>query len=145
MLVARIDADTISAMKSKDAARLSALRMVRAALKNKHIDVGHALSDDEAQQVIRTMVKQYTDALKDFTSAGRTDLAEKQKAEIDLLQNYLPAQMEEADIEAIVKNVIVTLNATQKDVGRVMNAVMKEVAGRADGTAVKAIVQKFLG
>ncbi|MEK7115908.1 MAG: GatB/YqeY domain-containing protein [Patescibacteria group bacterium] len=144
-LIARIEADTISAMKSKDEGRLSALRMVRAALKNKLIEIGHTLSDDEAQQVIRTMVKQYTEALADFTSAGRTDLAEKQQKEIDLLKEYLPAQMPEEEIEMIARKIIAAQNAAQKDMGRVMGAVMKEVAGRADGNAVKALVQKILG
>ncbi len=143
-LTERIEHDMKEAMKARNESALSALRLVRASLKNKQIDVGHPLSDEEAEHIIRTMVKQYTDALADFTSAGRMDLSEKQQKEIDLLKNYLPAQMREAEIEAIAKNVISTLNATQKDVGRVMGAVMKDVAGRADGNAVKAIVTQLL-
>ena len=143
-LTERIEHDMKEAMKARNESALSALRLVRASLKNKQIDVGHPLSDEEAEHIIRTMVKQYTDALADFTSAGRMDLSEKQQKEIDLLKNYLPAQMREAEIEAIAKNVISTLNATQKDVGRVMGAVMKDVAGLADVNSVKAIVTQLL-
>jgi uncharacterized protein YqeY len=143
-LTERIEHDMQDAMKAKNEPALSAIRLVRSALKNKQIDVGHSISDEEAAQIIRTMVKQYTDALADFTSAGRTDLAEKQKAEIDLLQKYLPAQMSEAEIEQIATNVILTLNATQKDIGRVIGAVMKDVAGRADENTVKTLVTKLL-
>lgn len=143
-LTERIENDTKEAMKARNESVLSALRMVRSALKNKQIDAGHALSDDEAQQVVKTMVKQYGDALADFESAGRADLATKQKAEIDLLKAYLPAQMSEAEIEPIAKKIIADLGATQKDSGRVMGAVMKEIAGRADGNAVKAVVSKLL-
>lgn len=143
-LTERIENDTKEAMKARNESVLSALRMVRSALKNKQIDAGHALSDDEALQVVKTMVKQYGDALADFEKAGRADLATKQKAEIDLLKTYLPAQMSEADIEPIAKKIIADLGATQKDGGRVMGAVMKEIAGRADGNAVKAVVSRLL-
>ena len=143
-LVEQIELDTKEAMKAKAEAELSALRLVRSALKNKQIDLGHPLSDEEAQAVLKTMVKQYRDALADFTSASRTDLVEKQQAEITFLEKYLPAQMAEAEIEVIVKNVIAQLGATQKDKGRVMGTVMKETAGRADGNAVKAVVDRLL-
>ncbi len=143
-LTERIENDTKEAMKARNESVLSALRLVRAALKNKQIDLGHPLTDDEARQVIKTMVKQYGDALADFEKAGRTDLATKQKAEIDVLNAYLPAQMSEAEIEPIAKKVIADLGATAKDMGRVMGAVMKEVAGRADGNAVKNVLQRLL-
>lgn len=143
-LVERIDQEMKDAMKAKDEAKLSTVRMVRSALKNKQIDLGHPLTDDEAQAVVRTMVKQYKDAVTDFTTAGRTDLVDKQNAEIAILETYLPAQMSDADIEGIAKSVIAAQNATAKDIGRVMGAVMKEVAGRADGNRVKDVIGKLL-
>ncbi len=143
-LIEHIDSDLKEAMKAKDEQRLSALRLVRSALKNKQIDLGHALTEEEVQAVVRTMVKQYRDALNDFVVAGRTDLADKQNAEIAILESYLPAQMPDADIETIAKTVIAAQNATAKDAGRVMGAVMKEIAGRADGNRVKDVIAKLL-
>ena len=142
--VEQLDQDVKEAMKAKNESVLSALRLVRSAIKNKQIDLGHPLEDVEAQAVLKTLVKQYRDALVDFTTAGRTDLMEKQQAEITLLEKYLPAQMSEAEIEAIVQKVIAELQATPKDMGRVMGLSVKEVAGRADGSLVKAAVEKLL-
>ena len=142
--VEQLDQDVKEAMKAKNESVLSALRLVRSAIKNKQIDLGHPLTDAEAQAVLKTLVKQYRDALVDFTTAGRTDLMEKQQAEITLLEKYLPAQMSEAEIEVIVQKVITDLQATPKDMGRVMGTAVKEVAGRADGSLVKAAVEKLL-
>lgn len=140
----RIENDLKEAMKAKAEARLSALRMVRAAIKNKQIDLGHPLTDEEATAVMRTMIKQYKDALADFTAAGRGDLAEKQQAEITLIESYLPAQLGEAQIEEAAKAVIAEMNATVSDMGKVMGATMKKLAGQANGLAVKAVVERLL-
>ncbi len=144
MITQHIESDLKEAMKQKNEPVLSTLRMVRSALKNKQIDLQHELSDDEAVAVIRTMVKQYRDALADFAASGRQDLVDKQTMEIALLEKYLPADMPEVDLEMICERVIKEQNATQKDMGRVMGLVMKEVDGRADGNTVRAIVQKIL-
>jgi uncharacterized protein len=143
-ILERIDADLKEAMKAKNEPVISTLRLARSAFKNKQIDLGHELTDDEAAGVMRTLVKQYKDALTDFESAGRKDLAEKQKSEIELLERYLPAGISEADIEVMTKKVIADTGSTAKDFGKVMGLVMKEVAGRADGNAVRAVVQKLL-
>lgn len=143
--IERIDADLKEAMKAKDELSLSTLRLVRSALKNKQIDVQHELSEDDVVAVIRTMVKQYRDALADFSASGRQDLVEKQTAEIAILERYLPAAMPEAELEAICERIIKEQNATVKDMGKIMGLVMKEVNGRADGNTVRAIVQKLLG
>ena len=143
-LIERIEQDVKEAMKAKNEAALSALRLVRSALKNKQIDLGNVPSEEEALAVVRMLVKQYKDALTDFEGAGRTDLAEKQKAEIDLLSRYLPAQMPDAEVEQLAKAAIAEMQATGKDVGRVMGAVMKNAGGRADGNTVRTIVQKLL-
>lgn len=144
-LAERIDQDVKEAMKAKNEVVLSTLRMVRSALKNKQIDmVGKEMTDDDAVAVLRTMVKQYKDALNDFTTAGRTDLAEKQKAEIELLERYVPAPMPDSEIETLCIAAIAEMGATQKDMGKVMGSVMKQIAGRADGNTVRAILQKHL-
>lgn len=143
-LLEQIDRDTKEAMKARNETVVSTLRMVRAAFKNKQIDFGHELTDEEAAGVMRTMVKQYKDALADFESAGRTDLAKKQKSEIELIERYLPAQLGDDEIEKMATAVIAETGATVKDMGRVMGAVMKQVAGRADGNAVRAVVQRLL-
>jgi hypothetical protein len=143
-LLEQIEFDTKEAMKAKAEAKLSTLRMLRSALKNKQIDTDHPMTEDEVLAVVKTTVKQYKDALNDFESAGRTDLAEKQKSEIEQLEAYLPAQMFDADIDAIVKRIVTEQNATQKDMGKLMGVVMKEIAGRADGTRVKEALQRAL-
>lgn len=141
----RIDADLKEAMKAKDELSLSTLRMVRSAVKNKQIDTQQELTDDDVVAVIRTMVKQYRDALADFSASGRQDLVDKQTAEIALLERYLPAAMPEAELTTICERIIKEQNATVKDMGKIMGLVMKEVNGRADGNTVRAIVQKLLG
>ncbi|MBU1629849.1 GatB/YqeY domain-containing protein, partial [Patescibacteria group bacterium] len=133
-----------TAMREKNETVLSTLRMARSALKNKQIELQAELSDDATAAVLRTMVKQYRDALNDFTSAGREDLAEKQKQEIEILERYLPPSITEAELEAICRRVIGEQKAEMKDLGKVMGLVMKEVAGRADGNSVRSIVQKLL-
>ncbi|MBP9863894.1 GatB/YqeY domain-containing protein [Patescibacteria group bacterium] len=143
-IIERIDSDLKEGMKAKNESVVSSLRMVKSAFKNKQIDLGHPLTDEEATLVLRTIVKQYRDALSDFTSAGRTDLMEKQKAEIELLERYLPADISEGEIEAIIKKAVADTGATSGEFAKVMGIVMKEVAGRADGNAVRAIVQRLL-
>lgn len=143
-LTERIDHDLKEGMKAKNEAVVSTLRLARTALKNKQIDLMKDLDENEGITVLRTMVKQYKDALADFTSAGRTDLAEKQSAEIELLERYLPIGLSENQIEEIVTSVLAEIGEGPKDAGKIMGAVMKQVAGRADGNAVRAVVQKRL-
>ena len=142
-ILKRIDADFKEAMKAKDELALSVLRLVRTALKNKQIDVGHEVTEDEALQVLRTMIKQYQDAISDFANAGRQDLVDRQQREIDLIARYLPPPMSRAELERIVIDAIQAAGAT--DIGRAMGAVMKAVNGQADGKDVRAIVEKHFG
>lgn len=141
-IIERIDVDFKEAMKAKDELRLSVLRMVRTSLKNKQIDLGHVLTEEESQAVLRTMIKQYQDAIADFQNASRQDLVEKQQKEIDLITTYLPPALPLEDIERIVKDAIAQSGAT--DVGRAMGVAMKALGGQADGNVVRAIVQKLL-
>lgn len=144
-ILERIDADLKEAMKQKNELGLSALRLVRSALKNRQIDLGHAPSDEEAQAVLRTLVKQYQDALDDFTQAGRADLAERQTAELEIVKRYLPAALPAEELERIVRQAMAEVGAAAPaDVGKVMGAAMKIVAGRADGNSVRAIAQRLL-
>ena len=144
-LLERIDADLKDAMKSKNEQELSTLRLVRSALKNKQIDLGHPPTDEEVMAVTKTMQKQYQDALVDFEKAGRADLAEKQKAELVIIKRYLPEMLPADQVEVMVKEAIAELGATSaSDVGKVMGAAMKKANGRADGSTVREIAQTLL-
>jgi len=141
-ILEQIDKDFKEAMKAKDEIRLSVLRLVRTALKNRQIELLHELSDPEAIAVLKTMIKQYQDALSDFSNAGRQDLVERQQKEIDIVATYLPPALPEEELERIVRDAVDASGTT--DFGKVMGAAMKAVDGRADGNAVRAIVQRML-
>jgi hypothetical protein len=137
--------DMKEAMKSQDAARLSTLRLLKSALKNKQIDLMRELTDEDVLAVVKTQIKQLREAEEMAQKAQRTQTAEEARREVAVLEKYLPAQMDEAALEQIVKDAVAASGATSKaDAGRAMGAAMKAVAGRADGTRVKAIVEKLL-
>ncbi len=127
------------AMKKKDVETLSILRVLSSAIKNEQIEKQRELADIEAQQVITRQVKQLKDALNDFEKAQRTDLIEKTKKEVELLSAYLPQQLSDEELKAIIVRVIEANQATEP--GRMMGPVMKEIAGRADGNRVKAMLE----
>lgn len=135
------------AMKARDQARLGPLRMLKTALTNKEIEKGRPLEDDEALQVVMSLVKQRRDSIEQFTRGGRTDLADKEAQEIRILEVYLPPAMDPAELDSIVGDTIAELEAASpKDIGRVMKGVMARVAGRAvDGRTVNALVRQKLG
>lgn len=144
-LTERLDTDMKQAMKDKAKVRLSVIRMVRTAIKNTEIDQKRTLSDDEVIAVLNRELKQRRDSLQAFESAGRQDLVEEVKQEIDVLIDYLPAQMSEDEVRAIVKEVVAETGATGKaDMGKVMSALMPKVKGRADGKLVNTIVSQEL-
>ena len=144
-ILERIDTELKEAMKARNERALSTLRLVRSALKNAQIDLGHEPSDDEALAVLKTIQKQYRDALTDFEKAGRSDLAERQKDELLIVQRFLPDALPEAEVERIVQEAIASTSATTAaDVGKVMGAAMKLANGRADGNVVRALAQKLL-
>ncbi len=141
----QIKSELITAMKAKDEFSLSILRLVNSAVKNKEIDLGHELSDDEIMAVIRTMVKQGKDAMVDFKTDNRTDLVEKQEKEISFLEKYLPQAMPVEEVEKICAEAIQESGAsTPADMGKAMGLAMKKISGRADGSVVKEIIQKLL-
>ncbi|MBI2475296.1 GatB/YqeY domain-containing protein [Candidatus Uhrbacteria bacterium] len=133
------------AMKSKNNATLSTLRLLRSAMKNKQIDVQHELSDEEILGVIRSQVKQLRDGLDSYESAKREDLASQARIEIAVLEAYLPKQISDDELTSIVKKVVEESGVTSKqDMGKAMGMAMKVVQGRADGTRVKQIVESLL-
>lgn len=141
--------DMKEAMKARDEAKVSTIRMLRAAIKNKEIEKGgtsYKLSDKEIIDVIITAIKQRKDSIEQFTKGNRNDLAEKEKKEAEILQGYLPPQMSEDDIKAEVKKAIAETGAvSQKDMGKVMKALMPRVAGKADGAVVNRLVKELIG
>jgi uncharacterized protein YqeY len=141
-ILEQLDQDFKEAMKAKDEVKISTLRLVRTALKNKQIEVQHVLTNDEVVSVLKTMIKQYQDAISDFTNAGRQDLVERQQKEIDILAAYLPPSLPPEELERMVREALVA--ADVKEVGRAMGVAMKAVAGRADGNDVRRIVERWL-
>ena len=146
-LTEKVNADIATTMKAKDPARLSALRMMKAAIMNKEVEKGRTLDDGEVVQVVTTLVKQRRDSIEQFSNAGRTDLVDKETAEIAVLEGYLPPAATVEDIEAAVTAAIAeTGAATAKDIGKVMKAVMPKLAGKtADGRTVNEAVRRKLG
>ena len=134
-------------MKAKDAPRLVALRMLKAAMMNREVERGRPLDDDEARQVVSTLVKQRRDSIEQFTKGGRKDLVDKETAEIQVLEGYLPPGVDAAELEKAVDSAIASTGATSpKDMGKVMKAVMADLTGKTvDGKAVNELVRRKLG
>jgi hypothetical protein len=134
-------------MKGRDTGRLSALRMLKAAVMNKGVEKGRDLNDPEILQVVASLVKQRRDSIEQFAKAGRTDLVEKETGEIAVLEHYLPPAISQEEIDAAVASAIEETGATTpKDMGKVMKAVMPKLAGKnADGKAVNEAVRRKLG
>jgi uncharacterized protein len=134
------------AMRKREPARLSALRMLKAAFMNREAEKGRALRDDEAQQVASSLVKQRRDSVEQFTKGGRTDLADKETAEIAVLEAYLPPAVDPAEIErAVAAAIAETGAASPKEMGRVMKTVMEKLAGQhVDGKALNELVRRKL-
>jgi uncharacterized protein YqeY len=143
----KVNTDIAAAMKAKSAARLSALRMMKAAITNKGIEKGHDLDDAEVLQVLASLVKQRRDSIEQFAKAGRTDLVDKETAEIAVLEEYLPPAASPEEIDAAVTAAIAeTGAASPKDMGKVMKAVMPKLAGKnADGRTINEAVRRKLG
>ena len=145
----RIDSDLKTAMRARETQKLGVLRMLKSALKNAAIEKGGAsatLEDAEATQVIRKQVKQRLDSIESFEKGGRAELAEKEKAEMAVLQDYLPATMDEEELARLVRETIAEVGATSKaQMGAVMKALGPKVGGRADGRTVSQEVQRQLG
>ncbi len=148
-LTAKIDQEIKDAMRARETPRLSALRMLKSSLKYAAIEKGGAdnqVTDAEVLMVVRKRIKQCQDAVEGFEKGNRPEQAAKEKAEITLLQTYLPAAIPADELSAIVRQVIEETGASGRaETGAVMKAVMPQVAGRADGKTVNAEVMKQLG
>ncbi|MBI5694238.1 MAG: GatB/YqeY domain-containing protein [Nitrospirae bacterium] len=142
----RLKEDIKEAMKAKDALRLSTLRLLTSAIKYKEIEAHKELDDEGVMDVMNTAVKQRRDSIEQYEKAGRTDLAEQEKAELAIIQTYMPEQLGRDQIEALVKEAAAEVGAAgPKDMGKLMKALMPKVKGRADGKLVNEVVKAVLG
>jgi uncharacterized protein YqeY len=147
LIVEQIQKDLVGAMKAKEELKLSVLRMAKAALMNKKIELGKPLGDPEALAVLRTLIKQRRDSSEQFRKGKRDDLADKEEAEIKIIELYLPAGASAEEIDAAVASAIQETGAANaKDMGKVMKATMAKLAGKnADGKQVSEKVRARLG
>jgi uncharacterized protein YqeY len=142
----RITEDMKTAMRAAQKERLGTVRMILAGIKQREVDERVSLDDSQVLAVIDKMVKQRKESIAQFETGGRADLVAKEKAEIALLQEYLPTQLAPAEIEALISAAIAKTGATSiKDMGKVMGALKSELAGRADMGAVSARIKQKLG
>ncbi len=145
-LTKQIVTDLTAAMKAQDANRTSTLRMVKAAMMNRQIEKGSELDDDEMQKLLRSLVKQRRDSIEQYEKAGRQELVDKEKAEIEVIETYLPQAASQDEIEQAVAAAIAETGATSmRDMGKVMKAVQAALAGKnADGKLVSEVVKAKL-
>ncbi len=144
-LITQIEADVKAATLARDAQRRDALRLILSSLRAAEKDLQRPLSDDEELQVLQRERKRRVEASEAFRAAGRDEQAEKEDGELEILEEYMPAQLTEEDLERIVDDAIAENGATSmRDMGRVMADVMPQIAGRADGSAVSQIVREKL-
>ena len=145
-LLEQLTADMKTAMKAKDKVTLGVVRMVKSSVSNEQIKLGHDLTADEELAVLSRELKQRVEEMESYKAADRTDLAEEIQGQIDVLKSYMPAQMSEEEVVAVVKETIAEVGATSKaDLGKVMGALMPKVKGKADGKLVNQTVQTLLG
>lgn len=144
-LKARIQEDVKAAMRSKDKERLGTLRLITAAIKQKEVDERIELTDTDVLAVLEKMVKQRNDSISQYQQAGRDDLVAKEQAELDIIKTYLPEQMSEAELEALVSDIVAATGASgMQDMGKVMGQVKPKVQGRADMGLVSKMVKARL-
>ncbi|GAB4421410.1 MAG: GatB/YqeY domain-containing protein [Thermodesulfovibrionales bacterium] len=144
-LLKRFDDDLRKALKASEKSKVSTLRMVKAAVKNKEIEKGRELTDDEIVTVLSTMVKQRRDSIEQFSRAGRDDLVRNEEQEVAILQSYMPQQLSSGEIDRIILDVIREVSAKDvQDMGKVMRILMPKVKGVADGRYVNQRVKELL-
>lgn len=144
-LTNRLMTDLKAAMISHDKTALSVIRMLKSALMNKKIELGHELNSEEELQVVVSQMKQQKDSLAEFEKAHREDLVADTKAQMQVLSQYMPQQLSEAEVQEIVQQTAAKIGATSKaDFGKLMQAVMPQVKGKADGNKVNQMVKDLL-
>ena len=145
-LKARLSAEMREAMKAQEKTRLGALRLLLAAVQNREVELRHELSDEEFVEVVARQVKQRRESEEAYTHAGREELAAHEREERGILEAYLPAQLGEAEVDALVDEAIAATGASQPgDMGKVMGFVMQKAKGQVDGRVVQAKVRERLG
>ena len=133
------------AMKSKDKLRLSTIRMIRSALKNKEIELRKKLEDEEVIKVIQVMVRKGEESVEQFQTGGRVDLVEKEKKEIEILKSFLPQPLSQEELLMIIDQSIQETQASSaKDIGKVMKSIMPKIGGKADGKLINQLVKERL-
>ena len=142
----RITEDMKAAMRASEKERLSTIRLVQAAIKQREVDERITLDDTQVLVVLEKMVKQRKESIAQFEQGGRKDLADKERREIELLQAYMPAQLSDSELDALIRDAVAATGAASiKDMGKVMGVVKSKAAGRADMAAVGARVKAVLG
>jgi len=145
IMLKQLTEDMKAAMKAKDKARLGCIRLMRAALKDKEIELGHGLDEAEAIAVLSKLVKQRNDAATQYADAGRTDLQEKELAEAEIIQTYLPEPLSDDELVAIVNQAISDTGASSmRDMGKVMGIVKAKAEGKADMGKISVLVKMQL-
>lgn len=145
MLKDQLNGDLKKYLKEKNTVALNSVRSVITEIKNQEVEKGKELSDEEIMKLIKKQVKMREDSIEQFEKAGRIDLVDKEKKELELLKEYLPEELSEEELNKIVEETIKEVEAfSKKDFGKVMKAVMQKVQGRADGKKINETVSKFL-
>jgi hypothetical protein len=145
LFLERLDAELKEALKARNELKLSVVRMIKASLKNKSIEKGHALTDDDITSVLSTLAKQRKESIDQFTLGGRTDLADKERKELQIVLEYLPKQLSPEELDAAIRSAIEECGAAGvQDLGKVMKIVMQKTRGSADGKAVNQRVRELL-
>ena len=144
-LKTRINDDVKTAMREKDKARLATLRLITAAIKQKEVDERTELNDEQVVTILEKMLKQRKDSIEQFEKAGRTELVDQEKSEIEIIQIYMPEQLSDDEIERLIKEAITSTGAeSMKDMGKVMGQLKPQLAGKADMGAVSGKIKALL-
>jgi len=144
-ILERLERDMVAATKARERERLGAIRFIRSELKNRQIELGRELKDDDAIDVLSRITKRHRESIEQFEAGGRPDLVERERQQMAVAESYLPEQLGEGELSELVGDVIAEVGATEPgDLGRVMKAIMPRVKGRAPGGAVRALVQERL-
>ena len=141
----RITDDLKNSIKGRNPVRTSCLRMLKASLKNKQIEKGRELTDEETQAIISSLIRKNKEAIREFRNGGREDLASKEEEEARIFYDYLPQQLSQEEIEKTIREIIAEISAvSQKDLGKIMKLAMARMAGKAQGKEVNEIARKLL-
>jgi hypothetical protein len=141
----RLSEDLKKALKTGEKDTLSVIRMIKAGVKNKEIEKGRALSDEEICGVIMSLARQGKDSIEQFSKGGRQDLAAKESRELSIIQSYLPQQLAEEELKGIIKDAVKEVGASgPRDMGKVMKSIMPKIKGQADGKLVSELVKEAL-